>query len=173
MTGLRRPLATARRTVAWLTPRRVATSFELINLCKTCAGATHYIRKGVPPGNLGAWNSTSGVGISSLKMCRDRPDCSANPCQNFHCAHVRGPSERNERPHISLEPHPPQPSSEPVSRNRPARAIFTAQGRRASRRRRGRPPLRNPSFHQRRLAASGGRRFGDGPSESGLGLHPV
>ncbi len=34
------PRATARRTVAWLTPRRLAASLELINLCKTCAGLT-------------------------------------------------------------------------------------------------------------------------------------
>src|SRR6266566_8404553 len=32
-----RPRATARRTVAWLTPRLAAASLELINLCKACA----------------------------------------------------------------------------------------------------------------------------------------
>src|SRR6266851_5358993 len=40
--GLSNPLATARRTVARLTPRRVAKSFELIKVCKSCAGATHF-----------------------------------------------------------------------------------------------------------------------------------
>jgi hypothetical protein len=47
--GLRVPRATARRTVAWLTPRRVATSLELINLCKTCAGLTQHYDKWVTP----------------------------------------------------------------------------------------------------------------------------
>ncbi len=40
--GLSNPLATARRTVARLTPRRVAKSFELIKVCKSCGGATHF-----------------------------------------------------------------------------------------------------------------------------------
>jgi hypothetical protein len=74
-----------------------------------------------------AWESKSGAGILSLKICRDRPARSAFSCQTFHCASVAcGPSERNRRPHFQLEPHPPQPSSEPVSRNRPARAFFMA-----------------------------------------------
>jgi hypothetical protein len=39
---LSNPFATARRTVARLTPRRLAKSFELIKVCKSCAGATHF-----------------------------------------------------------------------------------------------------------------------------------
>jgi hypothetical protein len=39
---LSNPRATARRTVARLTPRRFAKSFELIKVCKSCAGATHF-----------------------------------------------------------------------------------------------------------------------------------
>ena len=43
LAGFSTPRATARRTVAWLTPRRSAASLELIKVCKTCAGLTqHY-----------------------------------------------------------------------------------------------------------------------------------
>jgi hypothetical protein len=38
---------------------------------------------------VGAWVSKSGVGISSLKMCRDRPARSWISWQTLHCAPVR------------------------------------------------------------------------------------
>src|SRR5882757_5710147 len=70
--------ATARRTVAWLTPRRSAASLELINLCKTCAGLTqHYDDRITARGH--PWLSASKIVVRWLKMRPDELYCSRIP----------------------------------------------------------------------------------------------
>src|SRR5438445_722915 len=105
--GWRRPRATARKTVAWLTPRRAATSFELINLCKTFAGATQLKHLAVPFHNLRAWDSKRGAGVSSLKICKDRPARSWISCQNFQCATVRADLQKGIGNSFSVRTSPP------------------------------------------------------------------
>src|SRR5260370_41299652 len=56
----------------------------------------------------------------------DRVTSPRVPWETFVSRRSPGPSERiGDRGNVNyIEPHPPQPSSVPLSRNRPARAFF-------------------------------------------------
>jgi hypothetical protein len=72
------------------------------------------------------WYSQSGAVALSSKSCIDPVNSHWVPWQNFGSRRSPGPSERiGDRGNVNyIEPHPPQPSSVPVSRNRPARAFL-------------------------------------------------